>query len=695
MNTQRQRPITLLFIIVVLILNALPFAAHAQTYPLEVYPDPNYGGLPCWSTQAERADIYVGCNDQISSIQLQPGWSVRVYRDPGANIGPSVCINRSLTDLSGLTFEDGSPANDAISSFALLSVPWCDGTPTPAFPLEVYPDPNYGGYPCWSTMAETANIYGPCDNQISSVLLRAGWSVKVFRDPNQSGPYTCITGNTSDLTGTLFNDGLTMNDAISSFVLYNQPQCANQPPHIPGITGPTGGTTLTNRTVSLGWVDGGDPDNMPWLHRTFYVEIWRIDNGWQLVRDWSATANWSLTVPSDGSYMWRVRAWDGWAAGSWAQGAFNVVTVPPADITPPIGNLTAPAAGTNIGPGVVALSADASDNTGGTGVDRVEFFVFFDGQWHLIAGDSTAPYTTTWTTPADLRSQIVAFGIHVIDRTGNRAEGPGGDREVSFTASSSNPGVTERWIPESQRAYLNQLALSDNGWRQCSVASMAMVLAMNGIIGRDFASMQAKANEMFRNREDTGHGVLGWAYNPDGSRYEVAYLGYMVQELVDQGMEAGTPSGVNGETDLSPDEGWAVLKQEIDARRPIIVRTKNGVVTGAGHFFVAVGYQESAAGRTVIVYDPYGEWQGVPSSYAQNSSDPASDKGRWVFYNFDTVFTEREYLIGAGKLASAATMEQTWWTPPDRTSTEPDRIVTFNGVPAVTRFRIHLPMIRW
>lgn len=208
------------------------------THPLEVYNDPNYTGSWCYSNQAETANIYTTCNDQISSIFLQTGWSIRLFRDPNQG-GPSICLNRSDTDLSNNSYEDGSSLNNSISSFMLSSQAWCAGSPTPAYPLEVYNDPNYTGSWCYSTTSETANIAPSCNDQITSILLRSGWSVRVYRDPNQSGPSKCFTASDPDLTNDTFDDSSPINDSISSFKLYNQANCPDITPPPPPPPPPT------------------------------------------------------------------------------------------------------------------------------------------------------------------------------------------------------------------------------------------------------------------------------------------------------------------------------------------------------------------------------------------------------------------------------------------------------------------------
>jgi hypothetical protein len=202
--------------------------APLQTYPFEVYNDPNWSGTWCLATEPKSANIHSSCNDQTSSVYLRTGWSVRLYRDQNQG-GPSICFNRSDENLNNNTFQDNSPMDNAISSFTLYDQPWCAAPPSPAYPLEVYNDANYGGHWCYSTEAKSANIHSSCHDQISSILLRSGWSIRVYRDQNQSGPSRCLNSSDSDMSNNTFEDGSPMNDAISSFILYGQANCGGTP----------------------------------------------------------------------------------------------------------------------------------------------------------------------------------------------------------------------------------------------------------------------------------------------------------------------------------------------------------------------------------------------------------------------------------------------------------------------------------
>jgi hypothetical protein len=327
-----------LAIAMLLVASITPSQALAQTYALEVYTNPNYGGLQCISNAPESTNIHSSCDNQISSLLLKPGWSVRVYSGPNLT-GSSVCFNRSDANLNDNTFTDNSPADDTISSFTLYNQSWCGTSPTPAYPLEVYNDVGYGGLQCYSWKSETANVYSGCDNQISSVLLRAGWSLRVYSGPNQTGSVGCLIGSDDNLANNVFFDGTPMNDAISSFKLYSQGDCGNASPHVPVINGPPAGSHHNSTSVTLSWSDAGDPDNWPYPYRNYNAEIRKSDNSWSAISGWQNATTWTPTLPGAGTYIWRVQSGDGLWGSAWsAERTFTVgpVGTPTPQPQPPV-----------------------------------------------------------------------------------------------------------------------------------------------------------------------------------------------------------------------------------------------------------------------------------------------------------------------------------------------------------------------
>jgi len=80
--------------------------------------------------------------------------------------------------------------------------------------------------------------------------------------------------------------------------------------------------------VTLSWHDGGDPDNQPRNYRDYYAEVWK--SGWSKTYGWTTNTSWPVTVPSNGSYSWHVKAGDGELGSDWSETrTFHVDASPP------------------------------------------------------------------------------------------------------------------------------------------------------------------------------------------------------------------------------------------------------------------------------------------------------------------------------------------------------------------------------
>ena len=358
----------------------------------------------------------------------------------------------------------------------------------------------------------------------------------------------------------------------------------------------------------------------------------------------------------------------------WGGMGYLVLRLGPRGLSPD-GRIVAPSDGTTIGPSTLMITAEAWDRSG-SGLKQVEFDVFYDGVWHNAGVDQTSPYQTTWQTPNQLHSQLLRFAVHVLDNSGNKAMYAGGARTVNYIESIDNSGTSENWVPF--RTYLNQRSLTPEGDSKCSVASMAMIFAMNGVISADYNSLRDKANEMYPRVLVNG----------------TAYVNKMTEELTRQGVSASFSPGP-----IDQGQGWQTIRQEIDAGRPVIVRTTHGVVTSQGHFIVAVGYREVNETRQIIAYDPFGKWNGTCciDNYDTNSTDPESRKGRWVYYDFNRVFGATNWLITARPSNQGARLirdANASLTSPDSTSDEPETIGTYIGVKTGVSRQVFLPLIK-
>lgn len=84
-----------------------------------------------------------------------------------------------------------------------------------------------------------------------------------------------------------------------------------------------------------------------------------------------------------------------------------------ADTTAPIAEITDPQEGSNVA-GQVEITANADDNEGGSGIDRVEFYVNAE----LKGTDTSAPFAATWDASAETNGGYTLF-IRAFDKSGN------------------------------------------------------------------------------------------------------------------------------------------------------------------------------------------------------------------------------------------------------------------------------------
>ena len=118
----------------------------------------------------------------------------------------------------------------------------------------------------------------------------------------------------------------------------------NAPPNLPVFDSPPPGAMLTMLPVTFSWQDGGDPDNQPRSLRDYSLLVatdsvfsdviagvgWLWESG-TLYTDTS----WTTILPADGTYYWKLYAYDGGSGSGWTPPRSFVV-----DTTPPPPNTT-------------------------------------------------------------------------------------------------------------------------------------------------------------------------------------------------------------------------------------------------------------------------------------------------------------------------------------------------------------------
>jgi len=184
--------------------------------------------------------------------------------------------------------------------------------------------------------------------------------------------------------------------------------------------------------------------------------------------------------------------------------------------------------------------------------------------------------------------------------------------QLACQDSSSLPR-TENRVTSFDGAYVNQIALSSEGNRQCGVASAAMFLATIGQLPPSYEAIAKKANELWQNYS-----------NP-------TYVSRVAQMLSDSGLKVDAAC-------LAGDDAWDRLRAAIDCGTPGILVSTRLTRSGSGHFLVAGGYRQEYGRREILAYDPYGYWQGPEDGYLVNADTPDSRLGEAVVYNFDEVW---------------------------------------------------------
>ena len=150
--------------------------------------------------------------------------------------------------------------------------------------------------------------------------------------------------------------------------LYSTNGAPNVPPNIPTLVSPANGTTLGSRSVTLQWQDTGDPDNGPNTYRNYSGWVWNAANTWSQEIPWQNATSASITVPTDGTYYWKVQSGDGAVGSGWTSTwSFTVHVNQP----PNIPTLVSPANGTTLGSRSVTLQwQDTGDPDNGPNTYR-------------------------------------------------------------------------------------------------------------------------------------------------------------------------------------------------------------------------------------------------------------------------------------------------------------------------------------
>ncbi len=127
----------------------------------------------------------------------------------------------------------------------------------------------------------------------------------------------------------------------------------------------------------------------------------------------------------------------GWSINTTSPTSGNVRSNGGSDTTKPSGSFTSPASGSTINSGSVTISANASDNSGGSGVNHVLFTAKWNNQWHNLATDNSSPYSINWNMcSAGVPDGDIELGMSVIDNSNN---------VFTYSDLIANPHITKSY----------------------------------------------------------------------------------------------------------------------------------------------------------------------------------------------------------------------------------------------------------
>jgi hypothetical protein len=363
---------------------------------------------------ANNASTYF--NDKAESIRIPAGKSVKLYEHANAEGAASSCY---AGDVSNLNF------NNTASSVHIYDNTNCSG---PDHSIQLYKDIGYKGEYCYGDSAGNYNSFcSGYDNQVSSIWLKSGWSVRVFENTNLTGGQKCFNGSDANVTNDTLNNGVSVKQ-MSSFVLYNQANCPN-----PDTTKPTGKVTAPIRnsyqratTITLK-ADASDTGSGVQFVE-FYAwssDDWSSNQMIYLGEDRSAPyeLNWNVSsLPEATNAYIGIMIGDnaGNLSGMLTQDQYNTYFT--IDRSKPTGKITAPTSNAiEVGPTIV-IKANASDT--GSGVSKVDFYAWSgdswsNQQWIKLGTDTTSPYQYTWDV-SNLQERTYAFiSADITDKAGN------------------------------------------------------------------------------------------------------------------------------------------------------------------------------------------------------------------------------------------------------------------------------------
>ncbi|HSW79932.1 MAG TPA: Ig-like domain-containing protein [Candidatus Saccharimonadales bacterium] len=225
------------------------------------------------------------------------------------------------------------------------------------------------------------------------------------------------------------------------------------------VTSPANGSAVSAGSTASVTATASDNDSVSSVD--FYIDGTKVSTDTTSPYNYS----WNTTNVSLGTHTIQAKATD----PSGNLGSSSTISVNVADQTPPTITLTAPTNGSAL-KGSATISATASDNAGGAGVAKVEFYV--DGA--LKGTDTTSPYSISWDTTTATNASHTVNAIAYDAATPANTATSGNSTVTVDNAAPSTPSnlqmtsntftsITLSWTASSDNVGVTGYRVSRNG----------------------------------------------------------------------------------------------------------------------------------------------------------------------------------------------------------------------------------------
>ena len=249
------------------------------------------GGKVTFSNAGLYSLVDSSFNDQAESIEIPVSWSARLYLNDSES-SPSDCIPGTDSNLWDNTFSDGLVVANQATWIRVYANSSCSSeTPASGDTVTIYENSGNGGTRYGWHDEGQFNVVDYMNDKASSISIADGWSARVFEHDNGNGGKRCFDASDSDFADDTFDNGVAVNDTVSSIEIYHQETCPSplepdlHPSAPPGYPYPVVPSSLQG-TSELNTLYVNQPTYFDWhfinsgtgtAFGSFYAELW-VDN---------------------------------------------------------------------------------------------------------------------------------------------------------------------------------------------------------------------------------------------------------------------------------------------------------------------------------------------------------------------------------------------------------------------------------